>query len=460
MISIIVRLFQIKISYLVNKFTFDDTNKFLKENILFGNKRQNNKPQNNTFLNNRKEIKDNNIFARNNKKYKTNSFIGRTKYNFNTSCNNTNREIINLFEENNNRDKKNNNNMNEKEKDNNLFYENKISKLETEINELKNDKEKMRENLYLFLTLIRKYSHKLSSLTKNFSNNPSSFQEIKSILFNLNKTINNPKLNEDILDICENGILDNKWNFNNKNTLNDDDISLETDKENISERLEEYKNSVEEIISKYEKKIDILKRESEDLQNKINILENENNSLKGQLDEEKRLKENILNELNKLKEENMDLEKRNKILDYKCTSYFNRSTQSKYEQKNIEEEIEYKNRIIKYLENLLKNTGFKRNEEIYKRNIHKVIDLKKNLKEVINKKVVFNDDINKQRELLLLSNEKSKCIENGSSYINEKSISSNSFKSNNNRQVKKEIDLLDEEIEQIQSKLEYMIKNE
>ena len=390
--------------------------------------------------------------------YKTNSFIGRTKYNFNTSCNNTNKEIINLIEGNNNNNNKiNKDNINENE--NKLFYENKISKLEYEINDLKNNKEKMNESLLTFFTLIRKYSHKLSSLTRNFSNNPSSFQEIKSILFNLSETLNNPKLNEDILNIFENSNFGNKRNFNNNNILNND-ISLDSNKDNITDKLEEYKNGVEEIMTKYEKKIDILFKENEDKQNKIKILENENNKLKMQLNEEKRLKESILIDLDKLKEENIDLEKKNKILDYKCTSYFNRSTQSKYEQKNIEEEIEYKNKIIKYLENLLKNTGFKRNEEIYKKNIHKVIDLKKNLKEVINVKKFYNDDINKKRELLLLSNEKSKYIENGSSYINEKSISSNSFKSNNNRQVKKEIDMLDEEIDQIQSKLEDMIKNE
>ena len=341
--------------------------------------------------------------------------------------------------------------------DNNILYENKISKLETEINELKYNKEKIRENLYLFFTLIRKYSQKLSSLTKNFSNEPSIYNKIKSVLFNLSKILGNTKLNEEILNIHENTNFYENLNINN--IQNNNNITLDTNNNITTDRLEEYKKGVEEIISKYEKKINILNKEKEDILNQINKLKNENNSLKKQLTEEKRLKDSIIEQLNKLKEENIDLEKKNKILDYKCTSYFNRSTQSKYEQKNIEEEIEYKNKIIKYLENLIKNTGIKRNEEIYKRNIHKVIDLKKNLKEVINGKKIFKDEINKNNELELLSNEKSKCIENGSSYINEKSITSNSYKSNN-KQIKKEIDILDEEIEQIQSKLEDMIKNE
>ena len=210
------------------------------------------------------------------------------------------------------------------------------------------------------------------------------------------------------------------------------------------------------------KKIDILNKENEDYINKINILKNENILLKEKLDEEKKVKENIINKLNKLKEDNNELEKKNKVLDYKCTSYFNRSTQSRYEQKNIEEEIEYKNKIIKYLGDLIKNAGIKRNEEIYKRNIHKVIDLKKNLKEVINGKKIKNDIIkNDMNTFNLLSNEKSndksKFIENGSSFINEKSISSNSFKSNNKKQIKKEIVNFDEEIALIQTKLESMI---
>ena len=376
-----------------------------------------------------------------------------------------------LFKNINNKSEKNDNNS----KNNNILYDNKISKLETEINELKYDKEKMKENLFVFFNLIKKYSHKLSSLTKNLNNNnnvsisPTYYKELKSILFNLNKALNNPKLNEEFLDIPNNNniydtgdinINSNIQNINNANNTINNNTSLSTNNDKI-DKLEEYKNNVEEIICKYEKKIDILNKENEDYINKINILKNENKLLKEQLDKEKEIKDNIMNKLNKLKENNNELEKKNKILDYKCTSYFNRSTQSKYEQKNIEEEIEYKNKIINYLVNLIKNTGIKRNEEIYKRNINKVIDLKKNLKEVINGKKIKNDDINKNdlNMLNLLSNEKSKLIENGSSFINEKTISSNSFKSNNKKQIKKEIDDLDEEIAQIQSKLESMIKD-
>ena len=365
----------------------------------------------------------------------------------------TNRELINFLEGKNNSNNTNETNIGVRgttKKYNKLIYENKISQLETEINELKYKKEKIKENLIIFFTLIKKYSYKLSSLTKNLTNENNSFisssniKEIKSLLSNLIKILNNPKLIEEIFEIKN---FSNNINNNIYSNINKSNKDI----------LEEYKNGVDEIISKYEKKINIINKENEEIIKKINILKIENNSIKEELNNEKKNKENILIKLNKLKEENNNLEKKNKILDYKCTSYFNKSTQSRYEQKNIEEEIEYKNKIIKYLENLLKKGRFKKSEEIYKRNINKVIDLKQNLKEVINEKEKNNKN-KKSFSLEKPNNEKKRFIENGNSYINKKIISSNINKSNNDRIIKKEIDILDKEIEQIQSKLEIMIK--
>ena len=428
------------------------------------------KNKSNTFSKSKKGVKNKNninLFKQNNNKiYKSNSYIGRIKNSFNTSSNNTNRELKNFFDELNNYTNhisniENNINMdkNNYEPNNNILYENKISKLETEINELKFNKKKMRESLAIFFTLIKKYSNKLLSLANNNLIDSKIYKEIKANIFNLNKTLNSLKLSEGIFYSPGNGDFFNirdLINLENKNN-----IAFGTNlNSNRNDKLEEYKNGVEEIISKFEKKIDLLQKENEDISNKINALKNENNSLKEKLDEEKKIKETIINNLNKLKEENKELEKKNKILDYKCTSYFNRSTQSKYEQKNIEEEIDYKNKIIKYLDNLLKNTSYKVNEDIYKKNIHKIFDLKRNLKEVINGKKVFKNEIVKDNSHSRYTNEKSKFIENGSSYINEKTNSSISGKSNNNKKIKSEIDVLDEEIAQIESKLETMIKEQ
>ena len=439
---------------LVNILISDNKNKTFKEDILKGNMKYN---QRNIFLkNNKKDTNNNTSFNQNANLNKTQSFIAKSNINFNTLNDNTHRELFYLLEGNNTSNNINSNNINNINETNinynAIIYENKISELETEINELKLKKEKNKNNFILFFTLIKNYSFKLIPLIKNFVNDNNNFissnnyKEINTLLFTLNKILNNPKLCEDIFEGEE---LSNSFNdINNNNNIN-----------NNKDILVEYKNGVDEIITKYEKKINILNKENEEILQKIYNLEIENNLIKEQLNEEKKYKENILLKLNKLKEENNDLEKRNKILDYKCTSYFNKSTQSRYEQKNIEEEIEYKNKIIKYLESLLKKGKFNKNEEIYKKNIHKIIDLKQNLKHVKNEKAIIKDDKNKKNfSFEKLYNEKKRFIENGNNYINEKNISSDSNKSKNERILKKEIDMLDKEIEQIQSKLEIMIK--
>lgn len=153
-------------------------------------------------------------------------------------------------------------------------------------------------------------------------------------------------------------------------------------------------------------------------------------------------------------------------MDYKCTSYFNISTKSKYEQKNVEDEIEYKNKIIKYLENLLKRTNSNINDDIYKKNFNKIIDLKKNLKEVIKERNVINNTLYKSNRFKSCNSTNRlkslrTIIENGKNGFNkERSYSTLSSKTYKNSEIKKEIDLLDKEIEQIQSKVEDLIKSE
>ena len=310
-------------------------NKTFKDNLLKRNIKQN--KQRSNFSKRKREPKN-----------KANSYIDRPKNNFNTSCNNTNRELINLLEGKNISSITNKMTINEN-KCKNLKYESKISKFEKEINKLKSNKEKMKENLIPFLSFIKKYSNKLSSITQNIPSDnsfisPENYKEIKLIINNLSKALNNPLLNREIYQYA--GYSD--FYSAEDNYILQSEITYPTNNDNINNKdwLDEFKNSVEEIINKYEKKINILNEEKDDMANKINSLKKENNSLKEQLNEEKKIKENILNRLNKLKEENTNLEKKNKILDYKCTSYFNKSTQSKFEQKNIEEEMEYKNKII------------------------------------------------------------------------------------------------------------------
>jgi len=347
-------------------------------------------------------------------------------------------------------DEKNNSNINDSmNKYINNIYEDKIAKLKEEIKVLKQDKEKIKSNLVMFVSLIKKYVSKLYILfDKNKINNYEP-QEIMNTLFNLNEFIEKNEIN----------------NFSIEDNIKMEKLLAQ----NCLKESEEIENNINEIITKYEMKINILYKQNKEMQQKIQELKNENNLLKIQSDEENKIKETMLHKLNMMKKINNNLEKKNKILDSKCRSYVNQSTRNKYEQKNFEDEIDYKNKIIKYLENLLQQKDFDQNDEILKKmnerninNINKIMDLKKNLKKVINVTKDINNN-NEENEKSMNSIKKNKVIkynrENMNLYLNEKSNSSFSNQTNNTK-IKKEINLLDKEIEEIQNKLETMIKNE
>ena len=98
--------------------------------------------------------------------------------------------------------------------------------------------------------------------------------------------------------------------------------------------------------------------------------------------------------------------------------------------------------------------------------INKIMDLKKNLKKVINvtknMNVISSDENEKSCKLMnsYEKNNKNKAyIENGNNFLNDKTIASMYSKANNSK-VKDEIEILDKEIETIQKKLENMVKND
>ena len=464
----IVRINYIKNIYILvyNKLTYNSSTKNFrsKNNNLY---EECHKPQKSKFL-----ISNNDEFdyiTSNNQEIK-NKHLTKPKTCFNTSNNNTinqnhyntNREKTNLLFENINKNKSLNSRNDNTNISNdsmnkyiNLIYEDQITKLKDDIKEIKKEKEKIKDNIKLFIILIKKYSNKLyyliEKIKNNMTNNSINFNDIITTLYNLNDFIEKIETNNFTL---EDNIYQNKLYYQ---SINDS---------------QEIEKNINEIISKYEKKISILERQNKEMYIKIKTLKNEKNILKQQSEEERNIKENMLNKLNMMKEINNNLEKKNKILDSKCRSYFNQSTRTKYEQKNFEDEIEYKNKIIKYLENMIQKKDFDKNDEIFKKinernitNINKIMDLKKNLKKVINVTKNINNEeneksINMNNTNSNDNNKKNKYfIENGNLYLNEKSISSFSYKSNNNAKVKQEIDLLDKEIEQIQTKLETMLEN-
>ena len=136
----------------------------------------------------------------NNNREKNDTHPTKPKTCFNTMNNNnsnynTNREIINLLENKN----KSQNIINENisnpndsmNKYINLIYEEKINKLKEEMKEMKKEKEKRKENMVLFITLIKKYSNKLFFLIEKIKNNNynSEYNDIITTLYNLNDFI-------------------------------------------------------------------------------------------------------------------------------------------------------------------------------------------------------------------------------------------------------------------------------
>ena len=244
-------------------------NNFLRE--------ENNNPQKNKFLISNNELESNieyennkndiEIFNMHQKKIKMNNYPSKIKTSFNISnnnntnfkyfgYNNTNRERTNLLF-----DERNNSNINDSmSKYINNIYEDKITKLKDEIIELKQEKEKIKSNLVLFISLIKKYSNKLSILfDKNNINNYEN-KEIMQTFFSLNDFIEKIEIN--------NFSIEDNIKIKKLFALND-----------INES-EEIEKNVNDIITKYEAKINILMRQNKEILAKNKFLKNENNILK------------------------------------------------------------------------------------------------------------------------------------------------------------------------------------
>ena len=332
----------------------------------------------------------------------------------------------------------------------NVVYEDKINKLKEEIKELKNDKKKIKSCLILFISIIKKYSNKLYFLLEKIKLDNYEHEEIISIFFNLNDFIEKIEVN----------------NFTLEDNINMEKLFAQ----NSLNESQEIEKNVNEIISKYERKINIIKNQNKEMIEKIKKLENENIILKKKSEEESNIKENMFQKLNMMKELNNISNKKKKIIYSKNRVHLNKSARTKYDQINCEDEIDYKNKIINYLEDLLQQKDLDINDAIFKKindrnitNINKILDLKKNLKKVINATRNINNINNDENDKSSTSNDKNNVkkynFDNGSYNLNEKTISSVSYRTKNAK-VKKEIDLLDKEIEQIQTKLENMIENE
>ena len=375
----------------------------VNNNINWNQKIINKKKYNNNIKLESEKTNDENI----NENIIYNNNFNKKKLNINT--NNPNYNSKNKYINNYQLSSENNkNNINLKKNSNESI-------LQKQIRDLKIKSQNMKDKLIIFLKLMKKYSFKLTTLTKSNSRNNNSKEkksiinnEIKSTLSQLNKMLNNPKLNEDIFDLQD--ISMNNMN-NNLTTNNDEMLNLtnqlytnynllttisnnkneeemntniinskiittevniaENENEDIKNIKNEYMKDIEGLIDKYEEKINLLKNENNTL--KKNNMEKNNyvNSLVFQISELKDLlqkeKKDYEQNLIRLNNDSISLQKKvdilqdeNLTLKKNCVELSQNLSKINYSEKNdinIEKELQHKNNIIKYLENLLKNSG-------------------------------------------------------------------------------------------------------
>ena len=466
------------------------------------NEEYNETPLNNNFLLRQKKYNKKNFPYIKQENEKTNNEnnlnINYNDINLTKLKNKKNKKILNISTTNSNLNSNEKNNSNE-------------SILQNQINDLKIKSQNMKDKLIIFLKLMKKYSFKLTTLTKSNSRNNNSKEkksiidkEIKSTLSQLNKMLNNPKLNEDIFDlpnltinnittindemlnltnqlntnpnniiITTNPSLSNNNNKNEENNINNTNIiATEINSQENDEIKNEYVKDIEGLIDKYEEKINLLKNENNTLKqnsieqnNYVNSLLFEVNELKDKLNQEKK---NYEKNLIKLNNDSISLQKKvdllqdeNSILKKNCLELSQNLEKNDINNvTNIEKELQHKNNVIKYLEGILRNSGINLSNYNYTINNDKNNEIK-----FSKTKNDFDIDFNN------FNNEKND--ENNKQYftfykINQKSINTsknneirNSRESNSNlfspKIIKQEIDDIDKEIIDLQKQLKQLL---
>ncbi len=381
--------------------------------------------------------------------------------------------------------------------------------LQNQIKDLKIKSQNMKDKLTIFLKLMKKYSSKLTTLAN--SNSRNNFiekkntinKEIQSTLSQLNKMLNNPKLNEDIFnlqDITINHNINNDSNYNNIitnqtllsniNNKNEEDINTNIINSNLitTEINEdnEYAKDIEGLIEKYEEKINLLNNENNILKknkieqnNYLNNLETEVNELKDKLKNEKINYENNLIKLNNdsitLRQKVNYLQDENNLLKKNCVELsqnLSKVNNNNYESKDIEKELEYKNNVIKYLERLLYNSGI--NYHNYPENIINTTKNSEKIKysnEHIDISLSSGNITNKNKNRYEMGNNKEKENEISRKYFtfynaSQPSIDSSKFSLARNtynfntyspKIIEQEIDDIDKEIVDLQTQLKNLL---
>ena len=342
---------------------------------------------------------------------------------------------------------------------------------------LSNNTKSLKKNYDLLLNLTKEFSSKLNQITDRSNHNDCN-NELKTLM---------------------NRLIHLLSNSNSKKTLNSKDSFFnELDgncQPNISQNFSEEENkTIESLISKYEQKISLLSKENniimkklnssnynnnyEELISQIKNLENENKKLKNDNKELEIKLTNSNNIINELNEKISELENNNKELGNKLTDSNNINNELKgkiSELENNNKELEnkltdsnninneLKGKISELENNNEKNKASKKNNStvyvrdvIYQNQINKINDLKTNLDEVISQKKIMDNNIGNYNITTETSGDKTETKKK--IIIRNTPKFKNSYSCTKPAEIKKEIDVLDEEIGQIELKLKQMLQ--
>ncbi len=299
-----------------------------------------------------------------------------------------------------------NNFINEKENKNNIYH--------------------ISDKIYLLLKILRKYAKKFNTLISLCENNEEVFEELKLTIEQYNNVVFNEKLQK-------------IFNFSEKK---------ENDINEVIFALSEFEPQSFDLYSKYQNQIKELQNKNELLIKKISDYEKNLNNLKSNNNDLQNLKlknQKIKIEKNKIEENFNIIQQLNKDLNIKISSlkdienkYISQENiikQLKNKIQNLNNEINYKENTIHYLESLLQKCNLQQNNNNYNiieslysnKYINSFGDNSQNKLEINNyDNNLINQNINNSNQIYKsLSNKEDNNIEN------QNLINSN-FENNNN----------------------------
>lgn len=286
--------------------------------------------------------------------------------------------------------------------------------MKDELGILKQQSSKTKNKIKIFIQLIRKYAKKLLAISQTLpdlsKNNTPNLNLLQTINVTLSNTIGNfynmiynPKLNESIFDIS---LIDDNDNNNNA----------------------EYFKEFRDLIERYEEKINLLVQENNEIRLKLS-----------QAEQSSKINEEMENKISNLKKENESYLCQIKLKNGEIDFLNKNNSSLQNELKNREDKILYLESLLSQgnksksndtQQYLLKNDGINQYLEKDQNNEYdnnsNIEDININIKDDVNEASLNNSNIDE---------------------VNQKP-----------HKIKKEIDVLDQEIAELQNQLKTMLK--